>query len=1158
MDFQHLHCHSHFSLLDGLTKLKPLVKAFKQRGFKAATLTDYGSLYGAIKFIQTCQAEDIKPILGFEAYIAPRKMSDQDVQLDKNLFHLVLLAENYEGYKNLMKLSSLGHLDGFFNGKPRLDKEILKQYSKNIIALSGCIRGEVPQLLKQNKTEEAKAVTLEYNEIFGSNNFYLELQDHPAIEGQIDVNTKMIQLSKDTGVPMVVSRDVHYLNTDDAEAQDILTCISNGWKVNQTDREDYRHVDRSLNTASDIISRFRHVPDALENTIKIRDRINIEIELDNWHFAPVDLPKGKTADEYLHDLVYEKVLNFYPAITDEIKERIEYEFGIISGKGYSPYFICVADYVDYAKDNGIVETTRGSGAGSLISYVMGITTVDPLRFKLPFERFLNPFRPSPPDIDTDFADDRRDDMIKYVTDKYGVDKVAQIITFGTMAARGSVRDVGRALGLSYSFCDQVSKLIPMGSQGFAMTIKRAIDEEPDLKKLYTTNEDVKRLLDLAQRVEGCARHTSIHAAGVVISPTPLTDFSPVQHETGGERLTTQYEMKSVESAGVLKYDFLGIRNLSILGRSVEIVRATTGDEIDIYALPLDDDITFEMLARGETMGVFQLGGSGMTKWLKELNPNRIEDIMAMVALYRPGPMESIPEYIKRKYNSEFVKFLDPRLEKILDASYGLLVYQDDVMLTAIELAGYDWMEADKFRKAMGKKIPEEMAKQKIKFYDGCKNYGKVPKDIVDQLWHAIEPFAAYGFNKAHAASYGAVAYQTAYMKAHYPVQYMTAVLQAEFGDSDKVAEIFHECSKMKITILPPDINESFRNFAMVSKPGEPGIIRFGLNAIKNVGKNICDVIYSERKKNGSYKSLEDLLERAQDKDLNKRSLDSLIKSGAMDCFELDRGLLTSNIENILFFSKQLKEKNLTNQDSLFAGTGIDLDSKVTLKDAEEATMDDRLVWEKELLGVYVSSHPFKYYNDRFSNVFVPLNTIEETDRDQWVVVGGVIDSTQKKITKKGKVMMFVSIQDITGKMELLVFPKTYETTKDIWVEGEVVCIVGKTPKEDGDDKIFVEKAFTLTKENAEQICGQFSYGKTSIEDGTQTEEKSLVINLTKKELQDGADDLKKIFSKYQGDYQVFIKVEGKTIKTQALVDWNDDVLVEIEDLVGVDRVEILE
>ncbi|MBT6819143.1 MAG: DNA polymerase III subunit alpha, partial [Candidatus Magasanikbacteria bacterium] len=611
MDFQHLHCHSHFSLLDGLTKLKPLVKAFKQRGFKAATLTDYGSLYGAIKFIQTCQAEDIKPILGFEAYIAPRKMSDQDVQLDKNLFHLVLLAENYEGYKNLMKLSSLGHLDGFFNGKPRLDKEILKQYSKNIIALSGCIRGEVPQLLKQNKTEEAKAVTLEYNEIFGSNNFYLELQDHPAIEGQIDVNTKMIQLSKDTGVPMVVSRDVHYLNTDDAEAQDILTCISNGWKVNQTDREDYRHVDRSLNTASDIISRFRHVPDALENTIKIRDRINIEIELDNWHFAPVDLPKGKTADEYLHDLVYEKVLNFYPAITDEIKERIEYEFGIISGKGYSPYFICVADYVDYAKDNGIVETTRGSGAGSLISYVMGITTVDPLRFKLPFERFLNPFRPSPPDIDTDFADDRRDDMIKYVTDKYGVDKVAQIITFGTMAARGSVRDVGRALGLSYSFCDQVSKLIPMGSQGFAMTIKRAIDEEPDLKKLYTTNEDVKRLLDLAQRVEGCARHTSIHAAGVVISPTPLTDFSPVQHETGGERLTTQYEMKSVESAGVLKYDFLGIRNLSILGRSVEIVRATTGDEIDIYALPLDDDITFEMLARGETMGVFQLGGSGM-------------------------------------------------------------------------------------------------------------------------------------------------------------------------------------------------------------------------------------------------------------------------------------------------------------------------------------------------------------------------------------------------------------------------------------------------------------------------------------------------------------------------------------------------------------------
>ena len=1157
MDFQHLHVHSHFSLLDGLTKLKPLVKAFKQRGFKAATLTDYGSMYGAIKFIQICQVEDIKPILGFEAYIAPRKMTDKEAQYDKELFHLVLLAENYAGYKNLMKLSSIGHLEGFFNGKPRVDKELLKKYSKNVIALSGCIRGEVPQLLKQGKIEEAKKVALEYNEIFGAGNFYLELQDHPAIEGQITVNTKMIELSKETGIPMVVSRDVHYLNTDDAEAQDVLTCISNGWKVNQNDREDYRHVDRSLNTASDVISRFRHVPEALENTIKIRDRINFEIELDNWHFAPVDVPKGKNVDEHLRDLVYEKILNFYPAVTEEIKERIEYELGIIRTKGYSPYFICVADYVKYAKDNGIVETTRGSGAGSLVSYLMGITTVDPLRFKLPFERFLNPFRPSPPDIDTDFADDRRDDMIKYVTDKYGVDKVAQIITFGTMAARGSVRDVGRVLGLSYSFCDQVSKLIPMGAQGFPMTIKRAIDEEPDLKKLYTSNEDVKRLLELAQKVEGCARHTSIHAAGVVISPTPLTDFSPVQHETGGERLTTQYEMKSVESAGVLKYDFLGIRNLSILGRSVEIVEATTGDKVDIYSLPLDDTLTFEMLARGETMGVFQLSGSGMTKWLKDLKPNRIEDIMAMVALYRPGPMESIPEYIKRKYNPEFVKYLDPRMEEYLEASYGLFVYQEDVMLTAIHLAGYDWLEADKFRKAMGKKIPSEMAKQKVRFYDGCKNYGKVPKNLIDEMWRAIEPFAAYGFGKAHAASYGIVAYQTAYMKAHYPVQYMTAVLQAEFGDAEKVSAIVYECNKMNIKVLPPDVNESFKNFAMVSKPGELGVIRFGLSAVKNVGEHICEVIYRERKENGQYQDLEDFLNRVEDKDLNKKSIVSLAKSGALDCFDYDRNLLVANIENILNFLRVKREKIGSNQNSLFVGTDIDVDDKVVLKPVAEATMDEKLIWEKELLGLYLSSHPFRYYQKVMESVLTPLEDIEEQDPDSWVIIGGVVDKIQKKITKRGAIMLFATIQDESGNMEILVFPKTYEKTKNLWKENEVVCIVGKTPRDDGDNKVFAENIYVLDKNNAVDLTRQLSLGRGG-DKTVQKKEKSIAFSVEKKEFLINAENLKKIFEKYPGDYSVFVHVQDKTIRGGNRVDWNSELEDEIKSLLGDIDVEVFE
>jgi len=1161
MSFTHLHVHSHYSLLDGLNQIKPLVKAVKNKGFTAVALTDYGSMYGAIEFYQACLAEEIKPIIGFEAYVAPRTRFDKDPQLDKEVYHLVLLAENYEGYKNLMKLSSLGHLEGNFNNKPRIDKELLQKYHQGIIALSGCIKGEIPSLLKFDNLEKAKKVAKEYNNIFGQNNFYLELQDHPAISGQIDVNTKLIQLSKDLNIPLVVTRDVHYLEPEDSEAQDILTCIREGWKVGQNNREDYRQVDRSLNTEIDILSRFRHVEEAVHNTGKIADRVNIEIPLNNWHFAPVELPPGKNADETLREEVYQRVLNFYPEITEEIKTRLDYELSVIAKKGYSPYFICVADFVHYAKTHGIVETTRGSAAGSLVSYCMGITTVDPLRFKLPFERFLNPFRPSPPDIDTDFADDRREEMIAYVTEKYGKEKVAQIITFGTMAARASVRDVGRALGYSYNFCDQVAKLIPMGSQGFAMTIERALKEEPDLKKLYTTNEEVKKLLDLAQKVEGCARHTSIHAAGVVISPTDLTDFTPVQYEVGGTRLTTQYEMHSVETVGLLKNDFLGIRNLSILGRAVEIVEKTTGEKIDIYNLPLDDQETFAMLSRGETLGTFQLGGSGMIRWLKELKPTNINDIMAMVALYRPGPMDAIPEYIRRKYNPDLVTYLDPRLEKILDASYGLLVYQDDVMLTAIELAGYDWMEADKFRKAMGKKIPAEMAKQKEKFYDGCKNYGKVSKDVIDKLWIAIEPFAAYGFNKAHAASYGIVAYQTAYMKAHYPVQYMTAVLQAEANDTEKVSEIVHECKRINIEVLSPDINESFRNFAMVSKPGEPGRIRFGLSTIKNVGEHICEVIYQERKKHGQYKSFEDFLKRITDKDLNKKSLESLAKCGALDCFGYDRKLILDNIENILSFIRQHRENNISNQNSLFAGTDIVLDSKIILRGEVEATMEEKLKWEKELLGLYVSSHPFAYYQKVAQDKLLKISDLEDYERDKWVVIGGVVEKATKKITRKGSIMMFVTLEDTTGFIELMVFPKTYEQTHDIWQEGNIICVQGKTPREQGDNKVFVEKAEVLNKNNAQNIINMMTGGDnfSSLENIEQKNQiKSVVIYINKQELENKTEKLKQIFIEAPGDYQVFLKVGINTIKTNTFIDGKASVIDVLEELVGKGNVEVFD
>ncbi|MFA6424424.1 MAG: DNA polymerase III subunit alpha, partial [Candidatus Magasanikbacteria bacterium] len=788
-EFVHLHVHSHYSLLDGLSKIPDLVKTAKARGFSALALTDHGNMYGAIEFYQACEKEGIKPIIGVEAYIALTSRFDKDPNVRYR--HLVLLALDEIGYRNLMKLVSLANTEGFYY-KPRIDKELLRKYHDGLVGSSACFGGEIAHILrKENNWEKAKQVALEYEEIFGKGNFFLEMMDLPTLEGQAELNDSLRRLSKETGVPLIVTRDSHYLNSDDAEAQDILTCIRDGKTIDDTDRQSSAAIDTSLCTAEEIYERFPNDAEALANTAKIAERVNLKLELNKWVFPHLDLSPGKTADQTLRDLVYEK-LPLLITIDDVVRTRVDYELGVIAQKGYSIYFIVVADFVHYARTHGIVETTRGSGAGSIVAYAMGITTVNPLYFKLPFERFLNPFRPSPPDIDADFADDRRDEMIAYVTQKYGADKVAQIITFGTMQAKGSIRDVGRALGYPYSFCDQVSKLIPMGVQGFGMTIAKAKDLEKDLMDLYNKNPQVQRLLDLAQKVEGCARHTSMHAAGVVIAPTPLVDFTPIQYETGGDKIITQYEMHAVESAGLLKFDFLGIRNLSILGRAVEIIEKTTGEKIDIFSIPWDDKKTYEMLARGETNSVFQLSGSGMTRYLKELKPSTIFDITAMVALFRPGPMEQIPEYIRRKHHPEAIEYLDPRMEDYLDQSLGLIVYQDDVLLTAIHLAGYNWEEADKFRKAMGKKIPAEMAKQKEKFVKGCRTFGKLPEAKIHLLWEMIEPFAAYGFNKAHAASYGVVAYQTAYLKANYPVQYITAALIAESGDMDKVPEIIRE------------------------------------------------------------------------------------------------------------------------------------------------------------------------------------------------------------------------------------------------------------------------------------------------------------------------------------------------------------------------------
>lgn len=1176
MAFTHLHVHSHYSLLDGLPKIGQLIKAAKKRGFSAIALTDYNALYGAISFYEKALAEGIKPIIGAELYVAPHGIAAHEtVGTDVKVHHIVLLAKNYEGYKSLMKLISVGQIDGLLNGKPRIDKSILREHARDLIALSGCMDGVIPQVVRSTDDQSVwDREVREYVDIFGEGNFYLELQDHPEIDGQVGMNNTLVEIGTRLGVPVVATRDVHYLDPSDSEAQDIVTCIRMGRQVSDPSRPKMLHVDRSLNDEADIRSRFGHVPEAIENTQKIVDACTVEIPLGKWFFPPIPIPEGKTADQELEDQTWARLPTLME-VTDDVRERVRYELDIIKTKGYAAYFLAVADYVQWARDNGIVETTRGSAAGSLVSYALNITTVNPLYFKLPFERFLNPERPSAPDIDTDFADDRRDEVHAYVTRKYGADKVAQIVTFGTMAARAAARDAGRALGMSYNFCDQVAKLIPVGAQGFPMTIERALKEAPDLKKLFDANEEVQRLLTIAQKIEGNVRHTSIHAAGVVIAATTLTDFTPIQREVGGEKITTQFEMKSVEAAGLLKMDFLGIRNLSILGNAVQLIEQIHGEKIDITTLPFDDTETYDMLARGETMGVFQLSGSGMTRYLKDLRPTTIFDIMAMVALFRPGPMESIPEYIERKHGRKPVMYMDPRLEAVMDKSFGIMVYQDDVMLTAITLAKYSWLDADKLRKAMGKKIPEEMAQQKEKFLKGCVEYGGLQKEKAEEIWKLIEPFAAYGFNKAHAASYAVVAYQTAYLKAHYPVCYMAAVLTAESGDSDKIAAIVAECRRMGIEVSAPHINESFEKFTVVSTgaDGTPKQIRFGLSAVKNVGEHICQVIIRERKAAGTFTSLENLLERVRDKDMNRKSLESLLKVGALDCFGFERGLLLHNMENILLFSKESALRATTNQDSLFAGSGLDVASKVVLREAPPATDHERLGWEKELLGLYISGHPLTVYEKRIGRSLIPIPEIEAKDPGAWVTIAGIVRLMKKKITQKGKVMAFVTLEDSRGSVELLVFPKAYEGTEGLWVVGKIVAVMGRKGKEAGDNKLMVEKAYELTEESMESVASQLTGGVEVQPSYSRTPKKAASdvplpapaqpetyqppapppqaeIVLPAGMTAEAKAALKTLFANHVGDHHVVLVVGGQKILTAYRIVWDDAMQSEVRRLLG--------
>lgn len=1062
-DFIHLHNHTEYSLLDGLGKVKEMAKRARELNMDALAITDHGNMYGVINFYNACVNEGIKPIIGCEIYMSKRSRHNKESGLDSDSTHLVLLAKNYEGYKNLMKVVSLAHLEGYYY-KPRADIEVLEKHSEGLICLTACVGGYIANPILENDEKTAIERVKALSKIFKEDHFYLEIQKHINLKEQDIVNKKLIEYSKKFGLPLVATNDNHYIYPEDAEAQDALMCIQMQTTVDNKNRKlsMRSYPDIYMRSQEEMKGLFIQTPEAIENTVKIAEMCNVELKLGKWIMPVFNVPEDKTPAKYIQEKVKEGIKKRYKTITKEINDRIDYELSIILKKGYETYILIVADFVNWAKSKGItVGPGRGSNAGSIVSYALGISDVDPLFFKLPFERFLNPERPSPPDIDLDFADNRRDEVIEYVTKKYGKDKVAQIITFGTIEARGSVRDTGRVLGYPYSVPDRIAKMIPAGWQGHAMTIDKALEQSPELKIAYTSEADTKKIIDLARKVEGVARHASVHAAGVVIADKDITEYTPLQKEPNGEKIITQYDMYSVgeDGVGLLKIDFLGLRNLTIIQESLRFIKENQNKNIDFSSISFDDKKTYELLSSGETTGIFQLESAGMRRYIKELKPTSIFDLQAMVALYRPGPMANIPEFIKRKHNPSLINYPDERLKDILKESYGIITFQDDLLLTAISVAGYSWVEADKLRKAVGKKIPSEMKMQHDKFVEGCISNGMDKKDA-ENLWVQFEPFAGYGFGKAHAACYATIAFRTAFLKAHFPVEFMTALLTAESRGSsgstkdEKIAQAVAECKKLNIDILSPDINKSDSEFSIENNIK----IRFGLSAIKNVGIAAIKTIIEARNE-GKFKSLEDFAKRVDLGTVNKKTMESLIKAGAMDAFGNRASLLIEYPEIALKVSRKQKE-NIKGQTSLFNEETFNEEIGNNKNHVNDFSNDEKLAFEKEFLGFYLTSHPqlhnLESIKDKISH---QIELLAEEKEGTSVVIGGLIEKIKRFFTKKNNSeMAFITLSDEKGlTVESVIFPKIYDKYKSVLNKESVILINGRLDIKNDKPIIIAEK-----------------------------------------------------------------------------------------------------
>ena len=1072
-DFVHLHTHTEFSLLDGLAKIKDLLARTRELGMDSLAITDHGAMYGVIKFFLAAREAGVKPIIGVEAYQAARSRLEKQNGADNDQHHLLLLAKNNTGYHNLMKLVSHAHLEGYYY-KPRIDLEILKEHSEGLICLSGCLNGQVPSLFLNRQEETAEKKAREFLEIFGKD-YYFELQKHTNIPEQDTVNQKLIALSRKLGVPLVATNDIHYTMPEDAYAQEILLCIQTQHTMLESKRplSMLDSPDFYMKSREEMKGLFIQYPEAIENTVKIAESCHVEIDLGNWILPQFEVPEGETAETFLRKIALEGMKQRYSEMREDLKKRLDYELNIITVKGYSTYFLIVADFVNWAKRQGIaVGPGRGSAAGSLVAYSTGITELDPIRHNLPFERFLNPDRPSPPDIDLDFADTRRDEVIAYVTEKYGNDRVAQIITFGTMEARAAIRDVGRALGMPYAQPDRIAKLIPAGAQGFPMTIDKAIQTQPELSQAYQNEPETKKLIDQARKLEGVARHASVHAAGVVISDKKLTEYTPLQRETKGQRIITQYDMYCLDlnaaegkAVGLLKMDLLGLRNLTILENAIKFVKATKNTEIVLGNLALNDPAVYTLISSGETTGIFQMESAGMRRLARDLKPTKFTDISAMVALFRPGPMEWIPTFIEAKENPKKIKYLHPDLKPILAETYGIAVYQEQCMLIANKMAGYSMVEADKLRMAIGKKKREVMKKEKEKFIKGCAKRG-LTEEMAEKIFSLIEKFVGYGFNKAHSASYALIAYQTAYMKQKYPVEFMTAVLAAESRGAsgpardEKIAQAILECRRMRIGLMSPNINKSDVEFKIGTEKDDKGEIRFGLSAIKNVGTAAIDSILATREKDGDFKSFTDFIKRVDLSKVNRKTVESLIKAGAMDQFGKRSSLLAAFSEIIERVHKG-QEKKDQGQVSLFEVSESEEIIDI-LPEMEELSKDELLLFEKQFLGFYITEHPLtNQINDLEKRVSHRLSGLTSEVKST-VVIGGIVTQVKKITTRQGgQEMAFVKIDDFTGSIELVVFPTVYDRTKFTWITDKVVLVKGKVSEKDERLSVLVDDAKLL-------------------------------------------------------------------------------------------------